>query len=79
MKTNHLLAGIVILVSIGLAACGERAAPESESDGALETPEAMARVRKYGVGTWNDWKFEARFSGPWNADRDVLRRLAHDP
>ncbi len=39
-------------------------------------PQALSRVRKYGVGSWNDWKFEARFSGPWNADQDVLRRLA---
>ena len=38
-------------------------------------PQAVARVRRYGVGSWNDWTFEARFSGPWNADRDVLRRL----
>jgi multidrug efflux pump subunit AcrB len=39
-------------------------------------PQALARVRKYGVGSWNDWKFEARFSGPWNADPEVLRGLA---
>ena len=36
---------------------------------------ALTRVRKYGVGSWDDWKFEARFSGPWNADRSELRRL----
>jgi multidrug efflux pump subunit AcrB len=41
-------------------------------------PQAMARVRKYGVGTWNDWKFEARFSGPWNADPNVLRRFGQE-
>jgi multidrug efflux pump subunit AcrB len=40
--------------------------------------QAMARVRKYGVGSWNDWAFEARFSGPWNADRAVLRRLGSE-
>ena len=39
-------------------------------------PEAMVRVRKYGVGSFNDWKFEARFSGPAEADPDVLRALA---
>ena len=39
-------------------------------------PQAMSRVRKYGVGAFNDWKFEARFSGPWNASPDVLRDLA---
>jgi multidrug efflux pump subunit AcrB len=38
-------------------------------------PQALARVRKYGVGSWNDWPFEARFSGPWNADLGILRRL----
>jgi len=39
-------------------------------------PEAMIRVRKYAVGAFDDWKFEARFSGPANADPEVLRRLA---
>ena len=31
-------------------------------------PEAMVRVRKYAVGAFDDWKIEARFSGPANAD-----------
>ena len=39
-------------------------------------PEAMVRVRKYGVGSFDDWKFEARFSGPAEADPAVLRDLA---
>ncbi len=39
-------------------------------------PEAMVRVRKYAVGAFDDWKVEARFSGPANADPDVLRQLA---
>ncbi|WP_149494919.1 efflux RND transporter permease subunit [Roseiconus lacunae] len=39
-------------------------------------PEAMVRVRKYAVGAFDDWKIEARFSGPANADPDVLRQLA---
>jgi len=39
-------------------------------------PEAMVRVRKYAVGAFDDWKFEARFSGPAVADPDDLRRLA---
>ncbi|HEB96762.1 MAG TPA: efflux RND transporter permease subunit [Sedimenticola thiotaurini] len=39
-------------------------------------PEAMMRVRKYGVGSFNDWKLEARFSGPAEADPEVLRGLA---
>jgi len=36
----------------------------------------LFRVRKYAVGQFNDWTFEARFSGPANADPDVLRDLA---
>ncbi|MBE9559984.1 MAG: efflux RND transporter permease subunit, partial [Proteobacteria bacterium] len=39
-------------------------------------PGHITRVRKYAVGAWDDWKFEARFSGPANADPDVLRDLA---
>ena len=36
----------------------------------------MVRARKYPVGQFNDWQFEARFSGPANADPAVLRDLA---
>jgi multidrug efflux pump subunit AcrB len=39
-------------------------------------PQALVRVRKYAVGAFDDWKLEARFSGPANADPDVLRQLA---
>ncbi|NIA02780.1 MAG: AcrB/AcrD/AcrF family protein, partial [Planctomycetia bacterium] len=39
-------------------------------------PGHITRVRKYAVGAFDDWKFEARFSGPANADPDVLRDLA---
>ena len=39
-------------------------------------PYALTRVRKYGVGTFDDWKIEARFSGPAEADPDILRALA---
>ncbi|MFN3150354.1 efflux RND transporter permease subunit [Bremerella sp.] len=39
-------------------------------------PEAMVRVRKYAVGAFDDWKIEARFSGPANADPETLRMLA---
>lgn len=39
-------------------------------------PDALIRVRKYPVGSFNDWQFEARFSGPAEADREVLRSLA---
>jgi multidrug efflux pump subunit AcrB len=38
-------------------------------------PDAVVRVRKYAVGAFNDWKIEARISGPANADPDTLRRL----
>ncbi len=41
-------------------------------------PEALVRVRKYAVGAFDDWKIEARFSGPANADPDTLRRLAEE-
>jgi len=41
-----------------------------------ELPHALSRVRKYASGAFNDWKLEARFSGPWNADPNVLRGLA---
>ena len=39
-------------------------------------PYALTRIRKYGVGSFNDWKIEARFSGPAEADPDILRTLA---
>jgi multidrug efflux pump subunit AcrB len=39
-------------------------------------PQALVRVRRYAVGAFDDWKIEARFSGPANADPDVLRSLA---
>ncbi len=39
-------------------------------------PGTMIRVRKYPVGSFNDWPFEARFSGPAEADPEVLRDLA---
>lgn len=38
--------------------------------------DALVRVRKYAVGAFDDWKFEARFAGPANADPAVLRELA---
>ena len=39
-------------------------------------PRALVRVRKYTAGPGNTWQFEARFSGPANADPNVLRSLA---
>jgi multidrug efflux pump subunit AcrB len=39
-------------------------------------PGHITRVRKYAVGAFDDWKFEARFSGPANADPEILRDLA---
>ncbi|RKX38782.1 MAG: AcrB/AcrD/AcrF family protein, partial [Verrucomicrobia bacterium] len=41
-----------------------------------EFPQALSRVRKYAAGAFDDWKFEARFSGPLNADPNVLRNIA---
>jgi multidrug efflux pump subunit AcrB len=41
-------------------------------------PDAMVRVRKYGVGPSNTWTFEARFSGPAGADPRVLRRIGSE-
>jgi multidrug efflux pump subunit AcrB len=38
-------------------------------------PQALVRVRPYGVGVDDTWKFEARFSGPAEADLATLRRL----
>ena len=38
-------------------------------------PQALIRVRKYGVGPADTWKVEARFSGPAEADPTVLRTL----
>jgi len=45
---------------------------------AANVPEAMVRVRKYAVGAFDDWKLEARFSGPANASPEELRRLAEE-
>ena len=39
-------------------------------------PYALSRVRKYAVGSFDDWKIEARFSGPAEADPDILRAVA---
>ena len=39
-------------------------------------PDAFIRVRKYPVGSFDDWTFEARFSGPAEADPEILRSLA---
>jgi len=40
------------------------------------TPQAMIRLRKYTAGPGNTWQFEARFSGPADADLNILRALA---
>jgi multidrug efflux pump subunit AcrB len=39
-------------------------------------PQALVRLRKYTAGPGNTWQFEARFSGPAEADLSVLRALA---
>ena len=38
-------------------------------------PQALTRVRLYGLGPSDTWKFEARFTGPQEADPDLLREL----
>ena len=38
-------------------------------------PQALTRVRLYGLGPSDTWKFEARFSGPQEADPKILREL----
>ncbi len=38
-------------------------------------PQALTRVRLYGLGPSDTWKFEARFSGPQEADLGTLREL----
>jgi len=38
---------------------------------------AMIRFRKFGVGPSNTWKFEARISGPGEADLTTLRELGN--
>lgn len=39
---------------------------------------AMVRFRKYGVGPSNAWKFEARISGPGEADFVTLKEIADE-
>jgi multidrug efflux pump subunit AcrB len=39
-------------------------------------PQALIRLRKYTAGPGNTWQFEARFSGPAEADPNTLRGLA---
>jgi multidrug efflux pump subunit AcrB len=39
-------------------------------------PQALAPVRRFGVGPSDTWKFETRFSGQGIADADTLRTIA---
>ena len=48
---------------------------EMEAWAAERDLDAMVRVRSYGVGPADTWKFEARFSGPAEADLAYLRQL----
>jgi len=41
-----------------------------------EVPEANIILRKFGIGPFESWPVEIRFSGPGVADRKILRRLA---
>ncbi|MHC4853010.1 MAG: efflux RND transporter permease subunit, partial [Planctomycetota bacterium] len=42
---------------------------------AESVPEAMVRVRQYGVGVSETWPLEVRFTGPAQADLATLRRI----
>ncbi|MGD8977833.1 MAG: efflux RND transporter permease subunit [Gammaproteobacteria bacterium] len=46
-----------------------------EAWAADQTFDALVRVRMYGVGPSDTWPFEARFSGPAQADLEFLRSL----
>ena len=48
---------------------------EMEAWAADRDLDALLRVRSYGVGPADTWKFEARFSGPAEADLAYLRQL----
>ncbi len=50
---------------------------EMDSWFAENYPQAIAPIRKYGVGPSNTWKFELRISGPAVADPSMLRSLAN--
>jgi multidrug efflux pump subunit AcrB len=41
-------------------------------------PQALTRVRKYTVGPGDTWQFEARITGPAEADLAILRRLGEE-
>lgn len=41
-------------------------------------PDGLIPMRKFGVGPSNAWKFEARISGPANADPAILRGLGDE-
>lgn len=41
-----------------------------------EFPQSLVRARKYTVGAFNNWRIAARFSGPTEANPEVLRDLA---
>ncbi|WP_298623385.1 efflux RND transporter permease subunit [uncultured Legionella sp.] len=42
----------------------------------IQFPQSMVRARKYTVGAFNNWRISARFSGPANANPEILRHLA---
>ncbi len=65
-----------LIVNTETLAGVNRLLSDAEAWARENAPEAMVRVRKYAVGAFDDWKIEARFSGPANADPATLRRLA---
>jgi multidrug efflux pump subunit AcrB len=67
-----------IIVNTKTLAGVDQLLAESDAWVRENVPEAMVRVRKYAVGAFDDWRIEARFSGPANADPATLRRLAEE-
>jgi multidrug efflux pump subunit AcrB len=65
-----------IIVNTKTFAGVEQLLADTDAWTAENCPEAMVRVRKYAVGAFDDWKIEARFSGPANAEPAMLRRVA---
>lgn len=67
-----------LIVNVKSLDAVDRLVADTEAWVQANVPEAMVRVRKYAVGAFDDWKLEARISGPANADRATLRHLAEE-
>ena len=74
-ELSHASYGQLIVNTTSLAGV-QRVIEDMEEWLRENAPQALVRVRRYGVGSWNDWKFEARFSGPAGTQLGTLRALA---